>query len=161
MQSAMERRSEMTTREPYSYRSDPAVPPFPDDRPIFVFDGKCVLCSGAAQFVLRHDRRRRFRVLAAQTPLGTAIYTHYGLDSTNYQTNIVLEDGRALLKSESSIRIFEGLGFPWSLAAVARVLPRGLRDRLYDIIARNRLKWFGVRKKCLASTADDTDRFLK
>src|SRR6266478_7056789 len=122
-------------------------------------DGRCVLCSAAAHFVLRHDKRRRFRLLAAQTPLGAAIYTHYGLDSTNYQTNIVLEDGRALLKSESSIRILERLGFPWSLAAVARVLPRGLRDRLYDVIARNRLKWFGVRETCLVSTPDDADRF--
>ncbi len=148
-------------REPYSYRSDPAVPPFPDDRSIFIFDGRCVLCSAAAHFVLRHDKRRRFRLLAAQTPLGAAIYTHYGLDSTNYRTNIVLEDGRALLKSESSIRIFERLGFPWSLAAVARVLPRTLRDRLYDVIARNRLNWFGVRETCLVSTPDDADRFLK
>jgi predicted DCC family thiol-disulfide oxidoreductase YuxK len=157
----MEHRAKPTMREPHSYRSDPAVPSFPDDRPIFVFDGHCVLCSAAAQFVLRHDKRRRFRLLAAQTPLGAAIYSHYGLDSTNYQTNIVLEDGRAWLKSESSIRLFERLGFPWSLAAVARVLPRGLRDRLYDIVARNRLKWFGVRETCLVATQDAADRFLQ
>src|ERR1700682_462317 len=107
----MEHRADTTMRA-YSYRDDATVPSFPDDRPIFVFDGHCVLCSAAAQFVLRHDKRRRFRLLAAQTLLGAAIYSHYGLDSTNYQTNMVLEDGRAWLKSESSIRIFEGVGFP-------------------------------------------------
>jgi len=147
--------------EPYSYRGDASVPTFPDDRPIFVFDGKCVLCSAAAQFVLRHDRKARFRLLRAQTPLGAAIYAHYGLDPKDYQTNLVLENGMVWLKSESSIRIFERLGFPWSLAAVARVLPWKLRDRLYDVVARNRFNWFGRRETCLVSMPKYADRFLK
>ena len=110
-------------RAPYSYRSDPEVPPFPDDRPIVIFDGVCVLCSGFARLLLRHDKRRRFRLLAAQTPLGTALYRHLGLDPVNYESNILLEDGRAWFKSEGSIRIFERLGLPWSFMAVGRVLP--------------------------------------
>ena len=65
---------------PYSYRDDPAVPTFPDDQPIVVFDGYCALCSGWAQFILRHDERRIFRLLPAETPLGRALYLHYGLD---------------------------------------------------------------------------------
>jgi predicted DCC family thiol-disulfide oxidoreductase YuxK len=150
----------MVAREAFSYRRDPAVPPFPDDRPIIIFDGKCVLCSGFAQFVLRHDHRRRFRLLAAQTPLGEALYVHLGLDPKNYETNILLENGRAWFKSEGSIRMFERLGFPWSLAAAGRLMPRGLRDRLYDVVARNRLRWFGVRETCLISAPGHDDRFL-
>ena len=115
-------------REAFSYRSDPAVPAFPDDRPILIFDGNCVLCSSFVQFILRTDRKRRFRLLAAQTPIGTALYRHLGLNPTNYETNILLEDGRAWLKSEGSLRIFERLGFPWSLMSVGRLLPR-LRPR--------------------------------
>ncbi len=57
-------------RAPYDYRSDPAVPRFADDRPIIIFDGKCVLCSWFARFVLRTDRAGRFRLAAAQSPLG-------------------------------------------------------------------------------------------
>ena len=87
------------------------MPGFADDKPIIIFDGKCVLCSRWARFVLRHDRRRRFRLLAAQTPLGAALYEHYGLDPISYETNILLEDGRAWLKSEGTIRMFERLGF--------------------------------------------------
>lgn len=147
-------------REPFSYRRDPEVPAFPDDRPIIVFDGKCVLCSGFARFVIRHDRRRRFRLLPAQTPLGAAIYAHYGLHPTDYETNLLLEKGRVWLKSEGSIRMFERLGFPWSLAAVARVITRPVRDRMYDLIARNRLRWFGARKVCLVSMPGHEDRFL-
>jgi predicted DCC family thiol-disulfide oxidoreductase YuxK len=144
----------------YSYRRDPAVPAFPDDRPIVIFDGNCVLCSAFAQFILRVDRRRRFRLMAAQTPLGAALYEHYGLFADDYRTNILLEDGRVWLKSDGSIRIFEGLGFPWSMAALGKALPRGLRDRLYDTVARNRLRWFGRRETCFLPDPQDADRFL-
>jgi predicted DCC family thiol-disulfide oxidoreductase YuxK len=147
-------------RAAYSYRSDAAVPPFPDDKPIIVFDGRCVLCSRWAQFVMRHDRDKRFRLLAAQTPLGTAIYAHYGLDPVDYETNVLLEDGRAWLKSEGTIRMFERLGFPWSAAAVLRVLPRAWRDKLYDVVARNRLEWFGSRETCFVPAPGDADRFI-
>ena len=144
----------------FSYRSDPAVPPFPDDRPILVFDGNCVLCSRFAQFILRTDSKRRFRLLAAQTPLGTALYRHFGLDPLDYESNILIEDGCAWLKSEGSIRIFEHLGFPWSLMSVGRLLPRVVRDWLYGIVARNRLRWFGVRDTCYLPDPSEADRFI-
>jgi len=146
--------------EAYSYRSDPAVPSFADDRPILIFDGHCVLCSSFVHFILRTDRERRFRLLAAQTPIGAALYRHLGLNPTDYETNILLEDGRAWLKSEGSLRIFEGLGFPWSLMSVGRLLPRSVRDWLYEIVARNRLRWFGRRPTCYLPDATQADRFI-
>jgi predicted DCC family thiol-disulfide oxidoreductase YuxK len=146
--------------EQYGYRADPKVPPFPDDKPIIVFDGHCVLCSRWARFVMRHDRDKRFRLLAAQTALGRALYEHFGLDPVDYETNVLLEDGRAWLKSEGTIRMFERLGFPWSMAAAFRVVPRALRDRLYGIVARNRLRWFGSRATCFVPEPSDADRFI-
>jgi predicted DCC family thiol-disulfide oxidoreductase YuxK len=146
--------------EPYSYRSDPDVPAFPDDRPIILFDGHCALCSGWARFVLKHDRRGRFRLMPAQTPLGRALYRHYGLDPEDYETNILVEEGRGWFKSEGSIRMAEGLGAPWSGFAVFRVLPLPWRDRLYELVARNRLKWFGRREVCYLGEAAHADRFL-
>ncbi len=147
-------------REAFSYRGDPAVPAFPDDRPILIFDGNCVLCSSFAQFILRTDRHRHFRLMAAQSPLGAALYTHFGLNPVDYETNILVEGGQAWLKSEGSIRVFERLGFPWSLVSVARLLPRPLRDWLYEIVARNRLRWFGVRETCYLPDPSEADRFI-
>lgn len=144
----------------YSYRDDPAVPSFPDDQPILIFDGKCVLCSATVRFIFTHDRQRRVRFIVAQNPLGAALYRHFGLESGDYETNILLENGRALMKSESSIRIFELVGPPWSLMAVLRLLPPFLRDRLYELIARNRLKWFGATDACYVPDAADRARFL-
>jgi predicted DCC family thiol-disulfide oxidoreductase YuxK len=147
-------------RAPFSFRSDPAVPVFPDDRPIIIFDCKCVFCSGFANFILRADRRRRFRLLAAQTPLGVALYRHYGLDPVNYTTNILLADGRAWFKSAASLHIFHQLGFPWALLTAGWILPRKVRDGLYDVVARNRLRWFGVRQTCYLPDPTQADRFL-
>jgi predicted DCC family thiol-disulfide oxidoreductase YuxK len=144
----------------YSFRRDPAVPAFADDRPIILFDGHCALCSGWVSFVLRHDRAAAFRLLPAQTALGKALYRHYGLDPQDYETNILIEDGRAFFKSESALRMLERLGPPWSAARALRVMPAPLRDRLYDIVARNRLRWFGRRDQCLISAPRYEDRFL-
>ena len=147
-------------RASYSYRNDPAVPSFPDDRPLVIFDGKCVFCSRFARFILRFDRHRRIRLMAAQTPLGVALYRHYALDPVNYETNILLADGHAFFKSEASLRIFALLGFPWSLLSIVRILPLTVRDRVYGYIARNRLRWFGVRESCYLPDPSEADRFL-
>ena len=147
-------------RAPYTYRGDPAVPKFADDRPVIIFDGHCVLCSRSAQFVLRHDGRNTFRLLAAQTPLGHALYVHYGLDPLDYESMILIADGVPAFKSEAVIRIAQGLGPPWSLAAILRVVPRAWRDRLYDVLARNRFRLFGRRDTCYRPGPRDADRFL-
>jgi predicted DCC family thiol-disulfide oxidoreductase YuxK len=146
--------------EAYSYRSDPAVPAFADDKAVVIFDGVCVMCSAFAQTILKRDRAGVFRLLAAQSELGAALYRHYGLDPVNYETNILIENGRAWFKSEASIRIMSRLGMPWSLAVLGRVLPLTWRDRLYEIVARNRLKWFGTRAQCFVPRAEDASRFL-
>ena len=147
-------------RRAYSYRDDPAVPQFADDRPIIVFDGHCAFCSGWVGVVLRHDHANRFRLLRAQSPLGMSLYRHYGLDPVDYETNLLIADGWVWLKSEGSIQMAEGLGLPWSLAAGFRILPRRLRDALYDLVARNRFRIGGRRTVCYAPPGEYRDRLL-
>jgi predicted DCC family thiol-disulfide oxidoreductase YuxK len=145
---------------PYGYRSDPAVPLFPDDHPLIIYDGVCALCTFWMQFVLRHDRAGLFRLLSAQSPLGQALYRHYGLDPECLETVILLADGHAWFKSEAGIRTLVGVGFPWSLAAAFRIIPGYARDWLYDTIARNRFRLFGRRDACLIADPHHQDRFL-
>lgn len=145
---------------PYSYRDDPSVPAFKDDRPIIIFDGHCALCSRFARFVLRHDRRAVFRLMAAQSSLGQALYRHYQQDPVNFETNVLLDQGRAWFKSAGTIRMFVLLGFPWAVAAVLRIVPRTWLDRAYELIARNRLRWFGSSAVCFVADPAHRDRFL-
>lgn len=145
---------------PYDYRRDSAVPAFDDTAPLIIFDGKCVLCSHFVQFVLRNDRRGRLRFLAAQTPLGEALYAHLGLRTNNYETYVLLENGCARVKSDAALRIFALLGLPWSFLCVGRIAPRFARDGFYDWVARNRLRWFGARASCYVPTAAEWERFI-
>ncbi|WP_327209523.1 thiol-disulfide oxidoreductase DCC family protein [Rhizobium leguminosarum] len=147
------------TRAAYSYRSDADVPDFADDQPLIVFDGECVFCSGWVKFVLKHDKQQRYRFIAAQTPLGAALYRHYGLDARDYETNILIEEGRGLFKSDGTIRMVAGLGFPYSLVKIFRLLPRRVADALYEFIARNRLKIAG-RQSCMVPTPEQRRRFI-
>ena len=81
------------------------VPRFADDGPVVVFDGKCTLCSSFAQFVLKRDRDALFRLLPAQSELGSALYRHFDLDPVNYEAHVLLQDGKAYFRSEATIRI--------------------------------------------------------
>ena len=150
----------MPERPPYSYRDDPAVPDFSDDKPVFFFDGVCAICTGFGEFILRHDRKGVFRIATAQSPLGQAIFAHYGLPTTDFTTNLLLVDGRALMKSDSFIATMSRLPAPWPVFAAIRIVPRFIRDRIYDPIARNRYRWFGKREACRIPTPGERERFL-
>lgn len=146
--------------EAYSYRNDPTVPDFPDDKPIMIFDGQCVFCSGWVKFALRRDRGGAYRFMAAQSGTGAALYRHYGLDDRNYETNVLLVDGKPHFRSEGSIRMVAGLGFPWSLVSLLRIVPRGLLDRVYEFVARNRFRLGGRTENCFVPTPEDRARFI-
>jgi predicted DCC family thiol-disulfide oxidoreductase YuxK len=134
----------------YSYRDDPSVPKFPDDKPLIVFDGVCVLCNGFARFVAKRDSANRFRFAEAQSPLGGALFRHYGLDDIDFETNLLVQDGRASGRMEAFARILAQLGGPWPAAKIVLALPRPARDWLYDRIAKNRYRIFGRYETCPA-----------
>src|SRR5262245_6412230 len=145
---------------PHSYRSDPAVPAFPDDKALVVFDGVCVLCSGFARFILKHDKRFVFRLATAQSQLGQALFRHYGLDAQEFETNLVLADGIAFAKLDTVAIVGERLGGAWRSLSLLRLLPRRLADWLYDRIARNRYALFGRTERCMIPLPEWRDRFI-
>lgn len=144
----------------YSYLTDPGVPAFADEQPIMVFDGYCGLCSGFIDFILRHDRRHQLRFLPAQSDLGEALFSHYGLKARDYDTVLLIMNGKLFVKMEASLRIIGLLGWPWRVLEAGRVLPRILVDPLYDLIARNRIRWFGARQTCRLPTSEEKGRFI-
>jgi predicted DCC family thiol-disulfide oxidoreductase YuxK len=144
----------------FSWRGDAAVPRFPDDRPLIVFDGVCVLCSGVARFVARRDKQHRFHFTAAQSPLGQALYAHAGLDQQQFESNLLVADGRILAKRDAFVGVMTRLGPPWHLAAAARAVPAPIADWIYDRVARNRYRLFGRRDVCVVPDADWRERVI-
>ena len=145
-------------RPPFSWRDDPAVPGFDEGKPLFVFDEVCVLCSGGAAFIMRRDREGRVNMASAQSPLGSALYRHYGLAMDD--TYLFLQGGRAFTKSAGYLELFSALGGWWRLLKASRVVPERLRDWLYDRIAANRYRWFGKTQMCALLSEEQNRRLL-
>lgn len=141
------------TQRPYSYRDDPAVPDFDDSKPLFVFDNVCVLCSGGASFVMRHDKARSVNFTSAQDPLGDALCKHYQLDWD--ESYLFIRNGQPFIKSTGYFEMAKALGGIWQLALVFQVVPRVIRDWVYDRIARNRYKWFGKTEQACQLLSED------
>ncbi|TDQ34027.1 putative DCC family thiol-disulfide oxidoreductase YuxK [Phyllobacterium brassicacearum] len=154
------RNQSMPGNEQCSYRKDPAIPSFSDDRPIFVFDGQCVFCSGWVKFALKHDKSGRYRFMTAQSEVGSALYRHYGLDDREYKTNLFLQDGRAYYRAEGTIRFVAGLGFPWTICRILRLIPGKWADGLYEFVARNRYRLAGRTTACFVPKPEERERFI-
>lgn len=126
---------------------------------IIYFDGFCGLCDRFVQFVLRRDRAARYRFAPLQgSTAGERVPP--SLDPRTSQTVILEDAGRFRVRSDAALAILSGLGGPWRLAGLLRVIPRPLRDAIYDLVARNRERWFGRRAECRVPQPDERDRFL-
>ncbi|KPH65936.1 thiol-disulfide oxidoreductase DCC family protein [Novosphingobium sp. ST904] len=132
----------------------------PEGHPIILFDGNCVLCSANAQFVLKHDRARRYLLAPMQGEIGAALFRQHGVDLLDPDTILVIDGKKVLRDSDAVISIYAGLGWPWRIAGAARFVPRFVRDRAYRLIARNRYRIFGRRETCWLPLPEDADRML-
>ena len=139
--------ADLRRRDPYSWRDDPGVPDFDDGGPIAVMDGSCAVCSWGARTIARLDRAGAFRICPVNTPLGTALVRHHGVEPDDPETWLFLDEGCAWSEMEAILRIGERLGGVGRLATVMRVLPREARKWLYRRIARNRYR-FGQTDMC-------------
>jgi predicted DCC family thiol-disulfide oxidoreductase YuxK len=115
---------------------------------LILFDGICVLCSGWYRFVTARDADRRYRFIAIQSDEGRALAKAHHIDPDDPSTFILLESGRIHARSDGALRILASLPW-WRWVAVLRIVPERWRDAVYDIVARNRYRWFGKRDTCL------------
>ena len=124
-----------------------------------VFDGTCVVCNGWVDFLLRHDRRQRYRFAAMQGRHGRALLAQHGLDPDDPSSFLLLDEAGAHRDTDAIVRVLAGLGGPWRLAFVVRVAPASWRDAAYRVLARNRYRWFGQRA-CRLPEPHEAARFL-
>jgi predicted DCC family thiol-disulfide oxidoreductase YuxK len=130
------------------------------DHPIMLFDGVCNLCSGSVQFIIRHDPKGRFRFASLQSEAARRLGEEHGFDPADLDTVVLIEKGRVYTKSDAAVRIARRLRGSARHWYAARHLPRPLRDALYDVVARNRYRWFGQKAECMAPTSELRAPFL-
>lgn len=125
-----------------------------------LFDGVCNLCNGFVQFVIARDPSARFCFASLQSAAAASLLKEAGLQTPAPDSIVLVEDGRLSFRSDAALRIVRHLSFPWPLAYGFIVVPKFIRDRVYDFVAAHRYRWFGRREACMVPTPDLRRRFL-
>lgn len=127
--------------------------------PIVMFDGHCNLCNGAVQWIIKRDRRARFRFASLQSRFAGAALHDY---PTRLPDSVVLVHmNRIRTRSAAAIGVARLLGLPWSLATVFWIIPWPIRDLIYIWVAKNRYRWFGKRESCMVPSKELRARFFE
>ena len=124
---------------------------------IVLFDGECNLCDASVQFILKRDRGYHdFASLQGKT--GQEFVKRHHLPAT-IDSVVVIERGVPYIKSDAALRIARHLQGGWKLLTILRIFPRSFRDCVYDVVAKNRHQWFGVKQHCALPSSETRARF--
>lgn len=133
------------------------------NNPVIFFDGICNLCNASVIFIIRHDKWGCFKFASLQSDFAKNFLKKHALfaDAKNLPDSLVLvKENRMYFKSEAALQIAKQLTGIWKVFSVFGIIPRPLRDRLYDVVARKRYKWFGKRQSCMVPTPEISERFF-
>jgi predicted DCC family thiol-disulfide oxidoreductase YuxK len=131
-----------------------------EGKSILLFDGVCNLCNGFVQFLIKRDRRKQFLYASLQSEEGKELLEAHQLSVDALNTVVLIENGKAYTHSDVALRVSRQLPGLWPLFYGFVILPKGLRDAIYNWIARNRYRWFGKREACMIPTPELKSRFL-
>ena len=125
---------------------------------IVLFDGLCNLCSGSVQWIIQHDKNEVLKFTSLQSEIGKKLCTEYGI-SEEYDSIIYIKNGTVFYKSTAALNIARHCGV-WKFWYVFIVVPAFIRDFIYDLIAKNRYRWFGKKTVCWIPNPQLASRFL-
>ena len=130
------------------------------DHPVILFDGVCNLCSGSVQFIIKHDPKHQFRFASLQSEFGQQVLEKFQLPMTEFGSFILLEKGVVYTKSNAALRVTKKLSGAWSALYAFMIVPKFIRNGVYDIVAKNRYKWFGKKESCWLPTQELKNLFI-
>jgi predicted DCC family thiol-disulfide oxidoreductase YuxK len=130
------------------------------DDDVILYDGVCVFCSRWVRFVAARDADRRFRFTAIQSGYGAQMAQAFDIDPHDPDTNAVIHGGVAYFKSDAALTVLSNLpGWGWARAVF--LVPKPLRDAVYNLIARNRYRIFGKYEKCFVPDTEMRARVIE
>jgi predicted DCC family thiol-disulfide oxidoreductase YuxK len=127
---------------------------------IIIFDGVCNFCDRSVRFVLNRDRQGRFLFASNQSRVGADLLRKFGVNPEVVSSVYLVAEGKIFAKSAAALEIARRMPFPWSLTRLFVLVPRFMRDWVYDFIARNRYRIFGKEETCRLATEEERGRFL-
>lgn len=131
------------------------------DKKIILFDGVCNFCNSSVLKIIDLDKNDAFLFSSLQSKIGQELTAHFKIDTTKTDSIILVEsDVQFSVRSAAALHILNEFGGVWKLFQIGWIVPRALRDAMYDFIARNRYQWFGKKEQCMIPTAKIKDKFI-
>ena len=130
-------------------------------KPVLLFDGYCNLCSGSVVFILKRERGDSLRFASLQSDYAKGLLERVGIRDEAPDSIILVEGDRYYYRSTAALRTARKLRRLWPLIYALVIVPRFIRDPLYDWIAKNRYRWFGKRTTCFVPSKDVSYKFLQ
>ncbi|MGQ0827387.1 MAG: thiol-disulfide oxidoreductase DCC family protein [Bacteroidota bacterium] len=128
---------------------------------IILFDGICNLCNSSINFVIRHDKKNQFRFATLQSETGKKLLQKFNINTITTDSFILIENNKAYTKSTAALRTSKKLDKLYPLFYSFIIIPAFIRNFAYDLIARNRYKWFGKKDQCMIPTDELRSKFLE
>ncbi len=128
---------------------------------ILLFDGVCNLCNSTVKFVIRQDKNALIKFASLQSSFGQKILLEHQLSNSRFDSFIYVKKDGILLKSTAALNLMKDIGGVWTLLYAFIIIPRFIRDFVYDMIAKNRYRWFGKQQTCMIPSAEIKARFLE
>lgn len=131
------------------------------DKKLILFDGICNLCNSSVLYVIKNDKKDRFRFAPIQSEFGQNLIEKYGVNTEKTDSILLYTEENGIdYKSTAALKIAYYLGFPNSLLSIFLIIPLFIRNWVYDYIAKNRYKWFGKKESCMIPTPELKSKFL-
>ncbi len=127
---------------------------------IILFDGVCNLCNSSVQFILKHDNKNQFLFGSLQSDAAQKLLLQFNRENDKMMSLVLLEDDEFYDKSTAALRIGKKLRAPWNFLYFFIIIPKAIRDSVYNFIANNRYKWFGKRDSCITYNGEYKNRFI-
>jgi predicted DCC family thiol-disulfide oxidoreductase YuxK len=127
---------------------------------ILLFDGACNLCNKSVQFIIKRDKKARVKFASLQSEVGKQIMLQFNIPTEYIDSIILFEFGKVYYKSSAALRLCKKMDGLWPFMYIFMLVPKFLRNTVYDYIARNRIKWFGKTDTCWVMTPELKNRFL-
>jgi predicted DCC family thiol-disulfide oxidoreductase YuxK len=128
---------------------------------VVLFDGVCNFCNYWVNFAIKRDPKKKLRFTPLQGNSAKTLLAQHGISVTDMNTVIFIEKGKVYTQSSAALRIAKNLAGGWKLLYGLMIIPKFLRDAAYNIIARNRYRWYGKKDTCMVPTQELKDRFLE
>jgi len=129
------------------------------DKGIVLFDGFCNLCSWSVQFILKRDPKDYFKFAALQSEVGKQLLMQLEFAQNLNNSVILIEKDKVYSKSEAALKITRKLRGLWPIFYIFILIPKPVRDYIYNMIARNRFNWFGKKDSCYVPEKDYSEKF--